>query len=190
MPRKDAGRQRRETNEPAEERRPGVLFAFGRMVGFLVFAAIGLGILAAIVLLPAYDRMRAARYERDRASASVERLEAELSTKARLAEALPHDRELTIQLMAIHTGRMPADEMIYGDPALRPATLEQMIHLPEPQGPARPDGPLVSAAGRIENARTRRGLFAMSAIAMATALLLFAPPSCRRQQHLTTEDTE
>lgn len=157
-----------------------MLFACGRMVGFALFAGLGLAILAAIVLLPAYRRTCRARYQRDRAAARVARLEAEASTKARLAQALPHDRTLTVQLMAVQAGRLPAEERILAASAPRPQTLEQMIRLPEPAPPAPPDGPLIAAAGRLANPATRRGLFFIAAVSLTAAFLLFAPPSCRQ----------
>lgn len=168
-----------------------MLFAFGRMVGFVLFAAVGLGLLGVIVLVPAYARAERARYERDCAAGAVARLEAEASTKVRLAKALPHDRTLTIQLMALQAGRQPAGERVLAEPAAGRPTLEQMIRLPESPPPAPPDGPVIATAERLKKPAMRRGVFLLSAMSLATALLLFAPPSCRREQHgVTAEDRE
>jgi hypothetical protein len=165
-----------ETNPRACGRADRRCLALARCAGFLLYAAMGLGLLAAMILLPAYARMLEGRYERDRHAAAVADRQRRIAANERFIRACSLDRVLTRRLIAAQAGRVPANVVIFADPRDRGEPMPAVTLTRRAPRPRPPDGTLVRAAERLENPATRRGLFAVAVACLAVAFLVFAPP--------------
>ncbi|MBL7133050.1 MAG: hypothetical protein ISS78_03040 [Phycisphaerae bacterium] len=154
--------------------RPGPLDAVGRVIGFLMIAGPAMAILAGVVLLPSYVALAQAEYDEACAQASVADAKAQIQANERLIAALPTDPVLTKRLAENQLPCRPQHEVIIpGAPQKRPPDLV----LPRrAQRPSRPPRWLMTAAGKMSNPPTRRGLLLLALGALITAVYLFAPP--------------
>jgi len=156
-----------------------VFFAAGRLVGFLVSAVTALGILAAVTLLPAYAAMLSARYDRDCEKCRLAGMEALAVANDRLIAAAQEGDPVLIKRLAMsQLGYRPADETIADPNGIGPVQLVTLPHIPRPAPPA---GNLQRIVERLTDPNTRRGLLALAAGAMMTAMLAFSPPEKYRK---------
>lgn len=153
----------------------GVLFAAGRMIGFVALAGLGMAIVAALVLLPGYVRMQTALYERDCERIASAELEATAGANARLIADLPSNPVLTKRLAMSQGDLLPDNEVIVskGQPTHPPPDVVVPARYARP---APPDGWAFAAAVKLQNPPTRRGLMLLAAGALLVAMFLFAPP--------------
>ena len=165
---------RKDSDGPAA----GLLFAAGRMVGFLALAGTALAIIAGMVLLPAYAKMRYARYERDCQKVALAEMEATAAANARLIADMPSSPVLTKRL-AMSQGELVPDKEVIA-PATRatrpPPDVILPVRYPRPDPP---EGWLLTAAAKLQNPPTRRGLLLLATGSLLVALFLFAPPQPR-----------
>lgn len=155
----------------------GLLFAAGRMIGFVALAGLAMATAAVLVLLPAYARMRLAIYERDCDRVTVAELQATAAANARLIADLPTNPVLTKRLAMSQGDLLPDNEVIVfkgSSPSPRPPP---DVIIPIRYGrPAPPDGWMIRAAAKVQHPPTRRGLLLLATGALLVALFLFAPP--------------
>jgi hypothetical protein len=159
----------------------GLLFAAGRMVGFAALAGLAMATVAALVLLPAYARMRLAIYERDCDRVTAAELRATANANAHLIADLPTNPVLTKRLAMSQGDLLPDNEVIvFKSQPLRPPP--DVIIPVRYLRPAPPEDWMIRAAAKVQNPPTRRGLLLLAAGALLVAMFLFAPPekySCR-----------
>jgi len=152
-----------------------------RAVGFLLPAAVAVGIMAMVVLLPPYARLQAARYERDCLLARQADAEALIAAQQRLIDALPRDVVLTKRLAQRRLGLRPNDEMIipaWSAGAREPAPIPSIQTHPLPQPPPRR---LMKLASRLGAPRLRRGLMLLAGGLLILSILLSDKPDSRPQ---------
>ena len=174
--------QRSDGSLPRSRAPGGRLSAAGRATGFLIFASMGLAMLAAIVLLPSWCRLRAARFELERTRARTAELRAELETWQRLNAEGPEDPAHLQHLAQVHFGWTPVYERTPEPRSARLPVLsaaEPVRVTPQPR-PTPPNDWLAQAAARMQAPGPRRGMFLLSAMCLAAAFLLFAPPTHNR----------
>ena len=161
-------------NDRPGDLRPGPLDAVARVIGFLMVAGPAMGILAGVVLLPPYVALAQAEYELGCMRASVADAKAQIQANERLIAALPTDQVLTKRLAENHLPCTPQHEVIIpGAPQKRPPDLV----LPRrSRRPSRPPRWVMTAARRMQNPPTRRGLLLLALGALITAVYLFTPP--------------
>ena len=161
--------------------RPGrVVFAFGRLVGFVMVAGAALAILAAVVLLPAYAEMATAQYEQDLERAHVADMEAFAAANDRLIGGLEsEDAVLTKRLAARQLGLWPRNEAIAME--AKNSAPASLIHWTRHPRPDPPSGWLIGAAARLRSPGIRRGLLALAGAAMLAAVLAFSSPEKYRR---------
>jgi len=162
------------------EQRGGTLFAFGRLVGFVITAGAALLTLAAVVLVPAYADKAAAQYERDLQRARMADMEAFAVANDRLIGALESkDAVLTKRLAARRLGLWPRNEAIAVEAGGPPPT--SLIRWTRHPRPDPPSTWLIGAAARLRSPGVRRGLLVLAAAAMLVAALVFSAPEKYRK---------
>lgn len=157
------------------------MFAFGRFVGFVLFAGPALLIVAAIVLLPAYQKMQMVAHERDCERQRIESYQQHIRKQQELLSRAPEDAQVT-RVAAMEMLRLsPRNEVVVEDPTMPKIAVGTIFVTPQAQ-PDLPSGWLVDMAGKIQDPATRRGLFLLAAVAMLAAVFLFAPPGSYRRK--------
>jgi len=153
-----------------------VLFAAGRLVGFLVLAGVAVLIVAAAVLVPAYARLARAHYERACQQARTADLSALAEAQERMIFALPDDEVLTMRLAMSQEALSPSDRILYSLPRVRPTGSPDLIKPMRHPRPAPPPDWLMRLDARLRNRSTRRGLLLVAFGCLVLAIFLFAPP--------------
>jgi hypothetical protein len=148
----------------------------GRLGGFVLLAGLGLGLLAATVLLPAWSRLAWVRYDRDCLQANVQDERAAAATLDRLVAAADRDITLNRRLAMCELGLLPVGEVVVFDPNLPPAVAPGSILPHRHPRPTPPSAALTHVARRLGHGPTRRGMLLMAFAAIAGACLLFGPP--------------
>ena len=127
-----------------------------------MLAGPALGIIAALVLLPAHARLVSTHHKLAVRKAQIRRAETLADANDRLIRAIPNDRSLATRLvLRTLPGALPIPS------GLRPAPL---------RCPPRPSGWLLDVAYRLQKPALRRGVFAVACLTLAAAMFLFAPP--------------
>ena len=164
------------------------LFGFGRFVGFLLLALPALAIVAALVLLPAYQQMSAKTYDLEKLRTDNSAFKDYIAENERMIRDAAEDEVLTMRLRIAQARLGVRNEVTLVDPNAPPAPPPGVIVPPQRSYPAPPANLLLSMAGKLQDANTRRGLFLLAAMAMMAAMFLFASPEkyiqgARDQQH-------
>jgi hypothetical protein len=136
-----------------------------------------LTILAGVVLLPPWARLREAQYQRDQLLAGTREAERIIKVNERLLDALPTDPVLAVRLARTQLELIPPHEMLMLEPDSPRA--QPMARIKSPAQPTPPRPRLMRIASRLREPRLRRGLLLMAAISMLAGMFLFLPP--RRQ---------
>ncbi len=168
------GRQRGPKVRRRQSRRGG-LDAVGRVLGFLMVAGSGMGLLACVVLLPPYASLAQAEYDLRCRRASVDDAEAHIQANDRLIASLPTNQVLTKRLAESQLPVTPQHEVIIPAASIQKRPPDLIV----PQRCQRPSPPpkwLMRAARRLSKPPTRRGLLLLALGALITAVYLFTPP--------------
>lgn len=162
------------------------LYGFGRFVGFLLLAVPALATLGALVLLPAYQQMTAKACELEKLRTDNLSFKDYVAANERLIQQASEDEVLTMRLRISQERLLPRNEVVVLDPSA-PASAPPGVIVPVRRAyPAQPSNLLLSMAGKLSDANTRRGLFLLSAMAMMAAMFLFASPE--KYVHPTTKE--
>ena len=166
-------------NDAERSQAAKVLFAAGRLVGFVLSAGTAMGILAAVTLLPAYADILSARYDRDCERYRLAGMEALAVANDRLIAAAQEEDPVLIRRLAMsQLGYRPPGETLADPNGIGPV---QLISLPNLAKPAPPSGQFRQTVARLQDPNTRRGLLALAAGAMLTAMLAFSAPETYRR---------
>ncbi len=152
------------------------------MIGFTITAGMAVAILAAVVLLPAWQRRQDARNQRDDLVAKSKAYDDLIGHNERTIEAIKTTPLLTEkQLMEQQNYSRPGevavelpDIPIDDQPDIQPLTAR------EPGSTQPLPERLKSLTKRVQNPRSRRGLLLLSGLLFVTAMVLFGPPSAKR----------
>ena len=150
-----------------------------RMIFFCLLAGASLAILAGVLLLPEYAKLQEARYELARQEAVNADLTSLTEANARLIAALPGNEVLAKRMAMNQYGLWPENELVVVNPS-RPRLPPGLVYYQRHPRPSPPDGPLIAAAQRVSNVKTRRALWVAGTVAMIAAILLFVPRHTRR----------
>jgi hypothetical protein len=165
---------------PRADRGEGPVGAFFRGLGVLITAGVAMAILAAVVLLPAWQRRELARVQRDDLARQV-RVQRELvQYKQGLMEAVKRDPRQTAQLLIQQQHYHLADEASIPLDAPADPPLAQMLAARAPQTPA-PAALVMNLAQRAGDPATRRGMLLVAGVLMVAAMLLFQPPQTKER---------
>ena len=153
----------------------GVLYAAGRLVGFLLLAGLAVGIFAAVVLVPPYVDMVTAEYVVACNEAAIQDAQDRVEANRRLIEALPEDPVLTARYAMAQEPLVPQTHEVVRVPgqSLLP---DQRPPAPNPR-PAPPSGLLFQINSRLERPSTKRGLLLLAVALLTAAVFLFSPPN-------------
>jgi len=155
------------------------------MIAFALVAGMALAILAAIVLLPARQQLRAVRARRDALAAEVQTHERHIAHRERLILASKTHPRLTEDLLIQQRNcRRPGEVVV---PTDIPPDPPVAIMLAAKGAASRPvPGPspawLDRLTRRVQHPRTRRGLGLLSGLLLVAAMILFAPPQRLRRK--------
>ncbi len=163
------------TDPPAGQREdaPG---RWIRRSAFLGLAGLAMAILAAVVLLPDYARLRRLQHQRRWQELRVQEARASVAGMDRLLADLPTDEVLTKRLAWSKLGMMPSNEAwpietrLSAPPA--PGTLSP-VRYPEPPAPNRLWN---SLARQLQRPAYHHSLLLLAGGMLISAFLLFAPP--------------
>ena len=147
------------------------------MLGFIAAAGMSVAILAAVVLLPAWQRCEAARAERDELTSLVATNEALIDYDRRLAEVIRTDPIETQRLLIRQQNYRHPDNIAVLAPGVpEDASPLQMLAARAPS--ARGVSPsLAVMAARVSSPRARRGLLLVAFVLLICAFVLFLPPT-------------
>ncbi len=161
-------------NRPADPP-SGVLFAAGRLVGFVLLAGLAMGIFAAVVLVPAYVDMATARYVVGCNEAALQDAQDRVEANRRLIEALPEDPVLVARYAMAQEPLVPQTHEVIRVPgqSLLP---DQRSPAANPR-PAPPSGLLFQINARLQKPSTKRGLLLLAVALLTAAVFLFSPPN-------------
>ena len=171
----------RGTNNVQADRPSGVLFAAGRMVGYVLLAGMALAIMGAIVIIPPYTEMVVARYELGCLQASVQDAQDLVSANERLLAALPEDEVLITRLAMTQEPLLPGNHEVVRVPTQLDPIRPDLVRPGRNPRPAPPSGLLFQINARLANPGTKRGLFLLASALLGVALFLFAPPNRYRR---------
>jgi len=130
-------------------------------VGFIVLAGLGMAILAALVLMPAWANVVRAEHDLTVKRANIEHSRKIVAAGARLNNAIPHDRVVNERLV-------------------KGTVRQDLIHNPPVEYPPEPSGWRLELADKLAQPKTRRGLSFVAYVALAGAMFLFIPPLIRQ----------
>ncbi len=169
-------------SSPAAE----VVYAGGRMIGFTLMAGMALAILAAVVLLPAWQRLDTIRARRDALAAKVETNDRLVAYRDRLIIASKTNPRLTEDLLIQQRNcRRPGEVVVPTDIPPDPPVITMLAAKVEGTGSAASEANaalLDRLANRVQRPRTRRGLLLLSGLLMIAAMILFIPPDGRSKR--------
>jgi hypothetical protein len=160
-----------------------ILSSLMQFLAFCLLAAAALCLFGAVLLLPEYARLQKTQYQLACQQAGTDQLRA-LSKGYELAIAeVPQDAVLTKRLAMNELGYWPEDEVVVlsdrGPCRQSPAT----VVAPDIPAPPPPAGWVMTAAAKVENPPTKRGLILLSVLGLVAAVLLFPGGGRRRRPH-------
>ncbi len=145
------------------------------MVGFVLLGGLAMGLLAAVVLLPAYVDMAQSQYDRDFDKVIIAEMVLRQAANERLIAAVERqDPVVTRRLATLRLGVTPPNETMIPIPGVSSA--REIFGLPPLPRPTPPQNWLIRSAERIERPAFRRGLLALGALAILAAMLCFSSP--------------
>ncbi len=145
-----------------------------RLIGTVILGALGVAIIAATALLPAYASLQMVEYRRDCEAARAEHLQAQVRVN-RLVLAAAENDPTFIKRLALSQGELvPTDEVAFGPTSVTPAP--DVVIPPVPPAPKPPEQWLINIADRIEGPRVSGGLYLLGAAVLLATMLMFAPP--------------
>ncbi len=144
--------------------------AIGRGLGFIILAGLGMAILAALVLIPAWANAVRAQASLAVETARTVHQENKIATRARLINATPYDPIVTRRLA-------------------KGAAVNDLVHAPALEAQPQPSGWELELADKITQTKTRRGLFFVAIVSLAGAIFLFGPPPRVRQPSHCRQET-
>ncbi len=156
------------------------LLALGRFIMFLVLAVPAMAIVAAVILLPAYQGLLGTQYQRDCLKSDLAVYESTITKRDQMIQQAPEDEQLTANIAMAQTGMVPKNVVVLYDPdGPKIPAPGQILSTAQPH-PPKPSGLAMTMADKVQDPSTRRGLFLLAGMGMLAALFLFA--SDERQQ--------
>lgn len=150
-----------------------------RLVGTIILGALGVAVIAAAALLPAYASLQMVEYRRDCEAARAEHLQAQVRVN-RLMLAAAEDDPTFIKRLALSQGELvPTDEVAFGPTSV--GGEPDVVIPPAPPAPKPPRRWLINIADRIEEPGVSHGLYLLGAAVLLATMLLFAPPGKGRR---------
>jgi len=169
-----------------QSRPKSILYAFGRAVGFALFAGLGLTLLAALAFIPNYYRLMQARYVRDceKAALADDRAEKDAGI-LRVNDGNAKDRFLTEKMAYITLGKTldnSSRAVDVDDPDSRQGQFQShMVSITLHDKPDVPAEWLMNLAKKLQTPARRRGLWLLMTASVLTAMLLFSKPDDERE---------
>lgn len=155
--------------------------AGARLAGTILLGGLGVAIIAATALLPAYASLQTQQYHRDREAAQAQFLAAQVRANRNVLAAAETD-PVFVERLALSQGELVATDKAPFGPA-GAATIPDVVIPPAPPAPKPPPQWLLAMVQRIDTPAMTRGLYATGAAVLLTAMLLFGravPAPCRR----------
>jgi predicted transposase YdaD len=151
------------------------LLGWGRSLGLVLFGSLGIVVIAATALLPAYASYERARYELACEQARTEYLQRCIRVNERLQDAARND-PVFIERLLIAQGQMVRTDTVPFDDETSELTSPDILDVPPPVMPEKPDQALLVTAQRLSQPRTQRGLYLLGACLVLVAMVISAPP--------------
>lgn len=140
---------------------------------FCLLAGASLTIFAVVLLLPDCANYEKAQYQLAKKQVTVTTKQALIEGYKRFGSELPHNVVLTKRLVMNEFGYWPEDEVVVlTDKGPRQHSPANVV-VPKQPEPTPPTGWVMSAALKVADPPTRRGLLLMTAAGLAAAVLLF-----------------
>ncbi len=141
----------------------------------MILSGLGVCIVAALVLVPAWADLARAKHRRDCVRAEIKQTEKLIAANERLIKALPEDRVLNERLAMSYLRELPENEVVVLDPEAPASPPPGVVQPAEAMLPAPPSPRLMHMAARLSHRPTRIGLFAMATGLIIVAFCLFPP---------------
>jgi hypothetical protein len=151
------------------------VLGWGRSLGLVIFGSVGVAVIAATALLPAYASYERARYERDCQRARTEYLQRCIRVNDRLQEAARTD-PVFIERLLLAQGQMVSTNSVPFDDASTELLSPDILNIPPPVMPEKPDQALLVMAQRLSEPGKQRGAYLIGAVLILIAMLISAPP--------------
>jgi len=167
--------------DSADNREP-ITGRFVRYVGFVCLCGVGMGILAAVVLLPPYSEFLEIQHRNKCGALRLKESEGKIAANDRFYDAAGAN-ELITRRLALSTMGLKSDDDIVVKSQPNAATKIASVSLAAikyPDPPA-PDRRIMYLAAKLRQPKTRFGLLMLSGLMIILSLLLFAPPSRKRK---------
>ncbi len=154
--------------------------ATGQFVAFCLLVVMAMAVFGAVVLLPEYARLQNTWHQLAQHEATTADERSLIEGTKRLVATGAEDTVLTKRLAMNELGLWPTDEVVVisdrGPRAQSPARVTiQRAPRPEP-----PSGWFMTAAERVANPPTRRGLLLIAVVGLVAAVILFPGGDRRR----------
>lgn len=148
-------------------------------VAFCLLAGLAAAIVAGVVLLPPYARMKLMQYRRDCLEAKVADETAALAAYDRMIATAPNDPVLIQRLAMNQLGLTPRDALVDRVSSVETPGVVRVTPTPRPR---RPDGWMIRTARRVRRPRLRRGLLLLAGLTLLVAVVLFLVPERGRDR--------
>ena len=164
--------------DSADNREP-ITGRFVRYAGFVLMCGVGMGILAATVLLPSYGKLLEVKHRNECDALRVKEAEGKIAAEDRRCDAIGSDELLTRRLAWSTMGLKSNDEIVVKsqkqDPGKRftPVSLAAISY----DDPPAPDRRIMHLAAKLQQPQTRCGMLMLAGLMIISAVLLFRPPS-------------
>ncbi|MCK5114506.1 MAG: hypothetical protein KAR11_07080 [Phycisphaerae bacterium] len=149
---------------------------FVRYAGLVLLCGVGMGILAAVVLLPPYAELLRTRHNKECEALRLKEAERTIAAMDRYGEDVVSDPLLTRRQAWNTMGLKSENDVIVksqnpDEKKTAPLTLSPIKY----QDPPLPNPRIMHLAGKVQQPKTQRGMIMLGVLMVITSLLLFAP---------------
>jgi hypothetical protein len=167
--------------DSADNREP-ITGRFVRYAGFVCMCGVGMGILAATVLLPSYGKLLEVKHRNRCDALRVKEAEGTIAAMDRFCDGVGSDELLTRRFAWSTMGLKSNDDVVIKSQQhttgenFMPVTLAAISY----DDPRRPDRRIMHLAAKLQQPQTRRGMLMLAGLMIISAVLIFRPPSRNR----------
>ena len=147
---------------------------------FLALTLVGLAILSAVVLFPAYCSLAETEYRLGSLRSELAETQDLLTVNQRLIRDLPSDEVLIRRLARAQTEWVPPNEVVVIGPVKSEPTAAHLVSIPPRPRPRPPNRWMLLFGAMLRRGVVRKGLVLVAAGGMMAGLLLPAPGRPRR----------
>lgn len=150
------------------------LCALGQLVAFLFLTLPAVSVLAAVVLVPEYSRLKTLEYQRDLLRADNADMAMQVEAQERFNRGLLEDETLVKAFAMSEWNLTPKNEYVLVTPGATTLPVASITPYRHPR-PEPPDSRLAGWAMKLEDPVKKRGIWLMISGSLLAAMFLFSP---------------